>query len=262
MTLVIEYRNPTPAAPGYRLDLTGIKVVSFVTDALVLAEKLHAMPAAYDESAAVRPSILDLPAGHAYCVSFPDFLAWLPVRVFACDGDDVVIYTRTSSETERGRLIVWPGRPDRAEPIRLSRRALIERIADVLTSYLDDLASAFAFLEADPLYRDFRRRVASVRDETPASIAAVGARLELAARTSVARRALFHANHRWKELELLAGDPDLWNLWPAGDSAGRSADDLTASAHTASRALERTARVVDELATIAGTGAPGPRPHR
>lgn len=51
---------------------------------------------------------------------------------------------------------------DRADPVVVPTRAVIDELRAFLTAYLDDLVAAFPFIEADEKYRLYRRRIAAL----------------------------------------------------------------------------------------------------
>jgi hypothetical protein len=94
-------------------------------------------------------------------LSFPFYMQWLPLLVFAADGPSVRIYTRTVDEGEAHGLIVRQGR-DRAPPVVVSREDAIAELGGFLSRYyLSDLAAAFPFMTADTVYQDHVRRLAA-----------------------------------------------------------------------------------------------------
>jgi hypothetical protein len=147
---------------GYSLDLRtpDLKFVDLVRNCLPLAEQLNTLPPDHWQN--IRKYIPDLPEGfRVYEWLFVDFYAWLPKILFATDGTVVRIYTRTLAETAGNPLIVWEER-DRAEPVIVPRREVIEEIRSFLTQYLDDLSSAFTFILEDEMYLDWRKRLAAL----------------------------------------------------------------------------------------------------
>jgi hypothetical protein len=152
----------TIAINGYELEMTELKLVSLVRASLPLAESLSTLPS--DDWPQLRKCLPHLPQEvKIYHLIFPDFILWLPVIVFASDGETIRIYTRTWAEGTEGKLIVWEER-DRAEPVEVPHRAVINEIRSFLVRYLDDLTTAYPFIRADEKYEEYQERIAALRE--------------------------------------------------------------------------------------------------
>jgi hypothetical protein len=145
-------------ADGYGLELQGEAFVELVEGALEVAERLAAdvPPPSQD---GFRFALPGLPAdAHISSMSFPALGVWVPVLVFARTDDEVDVYTRTFAETAGFPVVVRQGR-DRAEPVTLPRRAVIDELAGFVRRYLDDLVAAFPFIREDAAHRDWTARL-------------------------------------------------------------------------------------------------------
>jgi hypothetical protein len=135
-------------------------MVFLARHALPLAEGLYARTgASRDELLREIPGFP--PEAKVHSILFADFMFWFPVLLFAQVGDTTYIYTRTMSEEERFRLIVFPER-DRASAVVVPTQEIVEEIRAFMTAYLDDIAAAFPFITGDELYLGYRRRIAAL----------------------------------------------------------------------------------------------------
>jgi hypothetical protein len=141
---------------AYTLELDRLMFVDWVRHSLPLAERIAGLLP--DPNEALRSYFPDAPpSAKLFSWTAADAMIHLPVIVFAVDGDRVSIYTRTHSESSA--LIVMENR-DLKDPVVAPRGVIVKEIVSTLTRYLDDLAAAFPFLDADEKYREYRDRIA------------------------------------------------------------------------------------------------------
>ena len=149
---------------AYKLELDRLMFVDWVRSSLPLAERIAGL--LEDPKETLRQYFPDArPAVKLFSWTAADAMIHLPIIVFAVDGDRVSIYTRTLSEVPGPELIVKENR-DLKDPVVASRGEIIKEIASTLTRYLDDLAAAFPFLDADEKYREYRARVARLNQRS------------------------------------------------------------------------------------------------
>jgi hypothetical protein len=135
--------------------------VNWVRKSLPLAEKICFDDT--DQSDYLRKFLPNLPPqARAYFWIAADIAIHAPILVFAVDGDNVLIYTRTDANVSGPQLIVSDRDRDREEPTVVPRALVIEEIRSCLTKYLDDLAIALPFFRKDELYRQYRARLAAL----------------------------------------------------------------------------------------------------
>ncbi len=148
------------------LRMTGGKFMDLFDSSVLMAEALRSLPA--EEPGGFRDASLNLPSEmKVYSWLFSHFVMWLPVIVFATDGAEVRVYTRIRNEDRRGpRLIILPhwGHED---PVIVPRLAVLEELRGFVARYLDDLVEAMPFIADDDKYREYRRRMATLRLEKP-----------------------------------------------------------------------------------------------
>lgn len=148
-------------ADGYGLELRGVGVIELFSGALDVAEHLTAPPGSGSEER-TREFIPDIPpTATLVSMTFPSYMYSMPTIIFAADGADVLIYTRTYGETAGYPLVVLAGR-DRDAPVHESRAAVVAELRAFLQRYLDDVGAAFPFIREHRSYGDLAGRLAAL----------------------------------------------------------------------------------------------------
>lgn len=152
--------NATLAIGSYELNMTGAKFADLLTSSLRMAELLTALPVEASED--FGDSLPDIPPQmKVYAWLFPHFMLWLPVIIFATNGKDARIYTRTMSEVRDGPRFIMK-ESDREAPTIVPLAAVIEELRKFVVGYLDDIVEAMPSIVNDEKYQEYRRRITAI----------------------------------------------------------------------------------------------------
>ena len=143
----------------YLIDLTGLVFINWVRECLPLAEQIRS--GGIDRAEYQRQFLPNLPPrARAYFWIAADIPISSPILVFAVDGYQVLIYTRTDANVSGPQLTL--SNQDKENPTIVQRDLFLVEIRCFLAKYLDDVVIAFGFLETDGLRQQYRRRIAAL----------------------------------------------------------------------------------------------------
>jgi hypothetical protein len=124
---------------GYRLPLDGTGLAELHRQSERLLDVLRTgSPALGDDS--LRDELPGVPAGavlHSWL--FSSYMRDLPVLVFAIDGPDTTLFTRTRAETAGWPLVVLEGR-DLSDPVTVPTAELVDAVRRFLDEVGRDVA--------------------------------------------------------------------------------------------------------------------------
>jgi hypothetical protein len=76
-----------------------------------------------------------------YTIQFADFIREVPLLFFVIETEKILLYSRTISDVNRTRAIIYPGR-DTHDPYTISRKQTESAIGHFLTRYYADIKAA------------------------------------------------------------------------------------------------------------------------